>query len=107
MRLDPFYVPLASLVLASAHYMLKQYSEALSLLRGYVVQVPTHQLGHLLLAATYAQLSQLDAAQSEAAEVLRLTPKFTIPRVPASLFKYSTDFQHYFDGIRKAGLPES
>ena len=33
MRLDPFYVPLAPQWLGAAHYMLKQYSQALPLLR--------------------------------------------------------------------------
>jgi adenylate cyclase len=35
MRLDPFYVPLAAGVLGMAHYMLKQYAQALPLLRDF------------------------------------------------------------------------
>jgi TolB-like protein len=44
MRLDPFCVPTASLVLGFAHLMLEQYSQALPLLRDYVAQVPTNHL---------------------------------------------------------------
>src|SRR5262249_24943135 len=38
MRLDPFYPPAASAMLGSAHYMLKQYEQALSVLRDCVLR---------------------------------------------------------------------
>jgi len=108
MRLDPFYMPVASFVLAFAHYMLKQHSQALSLLRDYVAQVPTLRGGHGLLAATYAQLGQVEKARAEAAEVLRLGPSFTISGAGRRLsaFKSPQDDKHFFDGLSKAGLPE-
>jgi adenylate cyclase len=68
MRLDPFYEPYASFVLAFAHYMLEQYSKALSLLREFVAQVPNYRPGHALLAATLARIGQLEEARVEAAD---------------------------------------
>src|SRR5262245_6376480 len=108
MRLDPFYAPFASGLLGLAHYMLKQYSEALPLLRDYVSQAPNSRSGHLWLAATHAQLGQLEEARAEAAEVLRLQPNYTIAGATRLVmaFKATKDEIHFFNGLRTAGLPE-
>jgi len=108
MRLDPFYVPYASLVLGFAHYMLEQYSQALPLLRNYVAQAPTWLLGHTTLAAILAQMGHVEESWTEAGEVLRLYPSYTISGVTRRLaaFKYPRDEKHVFDALRMAGLPE-
>ena len=107
MRLDPFYAPYASLVLAYAHYMLKQYSQALSPLRDFAAQAPTWWAGRSLLAATLAQMGHIDEARSEAAEALRLAPNFTFSGFrPLFGLKCPRDEKHLCDGLRKAGLPE-
>jgi adenylate cyclase len=108
MRLDPFYAPIASGLLGSAHYMLKQYSQAMPLLRNFVSQVPKARWGHVWLAATYAQLGQLQDAREHVGEILRLQPDYTISRTARRTlgFKSKKDDKHYFDGLRKAGLPE-
>jgi len=107
MRLDPFYAPFALGLLGLSHYMLKQYSEALPLLRDYVSQAPNSRSGHVWLAATHAQLGQLDEARAEAAEILRLRPNYTIAgNRMVMAFKSTKDEKHFFDGLLKAGLPE-
>ena len=107
MRLDPFYVPYASLVLAYAHYMLAHYSQALPPLRDFVAQSPRWWAGHSLLAATLARMGHLDEARAEAAEALCLAPNFTISGFrPLFGLKYPQDEKHLFEGLRKAGLPE-
>ena len=108
MRLDPFYVPLASQVLGFAHYMLQQYPQALSLLRDYVTQVPAWLAGHILLAATLARIGNLEEARAEVAETLRVRPDFTISGVGRRLtaFKCAGDDRHFFGGLRQAGLPD-
>jgi len=59
------------------------------------------------LAATHAQLGQLEEARAEAAEMLRLHPGFTVAgMVRISPLKHAKDRNHYHDGLRKAGLPE-
>lgn len=106
MRLDPFYVPFASFVLGYAHYMLEQYPQALSLLRDYVAQVPSDR-GRAVLAATLAQMGHLDEARTEAAEAVRHKPRYTISAFRRLIsFKYPQDDKHFFDGLRKARLPE-
>jgi adenylate cyclase len=108
MRLDPFYFPLALGWLGLAYYMLKRYSEAITLLRECVSRAPNMRAGHLWLAATYAQSGQLEEAREEVAEVLRIEPNYTIDGIARrfAVFKYPKDSDHYFDGMRKAGLPE-
>jgi adenylate cyclase len=53
-------------------------------------------------------LGQLDEARAEAAEVLRIDPKYTIGRTlrRLALFRRPEDVAHLLDGLRKAGLPE-
>jgi adenylate cyclase len=64
--------------------------------------------GHTWLAAIYAQLGKLEEARAEAAEALRIEPEWTIEGTQARLyaFKRAEDAEHFFDGLRKAGLPE-
>ena len=63
--------------------------------------------GRVGLAATYAQLGQLDNARAQAAEVLRIEPFYTINgSPPISVLKRPEDIEHIADGLRKAGLPE-
>jgi adenylate cyclase len=107
MRLDPFQPPLAALLLGLAHYMLKDYSQALTLLRGYVLQVPLVPWGHLYLAMTHARLGRIEEAQAEIAEMLRIKPDITIRTAQTlTTFKQAKDGKHFYDALRKAGLPE-
>ena len=108
MRLDPFYSPLMSATLGMAHYMLKQYSHALPPLRDSVSRAPNWRSGHALLAMTCARLGQMDEACTEAAEVLRVHPEYTIAGVAkrVMVFKSEKDAEHYFGGMREAGIPE-
>jgi adenylate cyclase len=107
MRLDPFYSPLAPGWLGLAHCMLKQHSRALAPSRECAAQAPNTRLGHLCLAAAYAQLGKANEARAEAAEVLRIDPNWTISKGALLLpFKRSEDAEHFFDSLRKAGLPD-
>jgi adenylate cyclase len=107
-RLDPLYVPFASGFLGFAHYMLKQYVQALPLLRDCVSRSPNLRGGHVWLAATYAQMGRLEEARAEVTEVMRIEPNYTISGSarPMITFKNPDDDHHYFDGLRKAGLPK-
>jgi adenylate cyclase len=108
MRHDPFYPPQATSQVGVARYMLKEYSLALPLLRECASRAPNFRAGHVFLAAAYAQLGNIEQARAEAAEVLRIEPRYTIQVTQARLtpFKRPEDTEHLFDGLRKAGLPE-
>jgi len=53
-------------------------------------------------------MGHLEEARAMVAEALRLEPSYTISGVARQLvaFKDPRDEQHYFDGLRQAGLPE-
>jgi len=108
LRHDPFYPPLVSAWLGLAHYMLRQYRQALPPLRDCIARAPNLRAGRVWIAATFAQLDELEKARAEIAEVLRIEPTHTISGTARRLaiFKSREDAEHYFDGLRKAGLPE-
>ena len=64
MRLDPFYVPPVPGNLGFAHYMLRQYAQALPLSREWVSRTPNFRAPHVFLAATYAQLGNFAARRA-------------------------------------------
>ena len=107
-RLDPFAPGSAYLWLGAAHYLLKKYSQALAILRECVLRMPNARFIHVRLAATYAQLGDVERAQMHAAEVLRIEPRYTIRGMDRMLsaLKSVADAEHLIDGLRKAGLPE-
>lgn len=108
MRLDPFHTPLAYGVLGFAHYMLKQYAQAVPLLRESVSRAPELRPSHVWLAATHARLGQREEAKAEVSEVLRLQPNYTIDGTARRVvsFKHAKDEVHFLDGLLKAGLPK-
>ncbi len=107
MRLDPFHPHFAPLMAGVAHYHLKEYQDAQHWLSEAIGRAPNHQYGHAFLAATYAQLGRLEDAHAEAAEVLRLNPRYSISGTQqrVSVLKRAEDMEHLVDGLRKAGLP--
>jgi adenylate cyclase len=107
LRLDPFHPANALTFIGVALFLLGRYSDALVVLLDSVSRSPNSR-AHTTLAATYGQLGRLEEAQAEAREVLRIEPNYTITshRRLLAPFKNSVDAESYFDGIRKAGLPE-
>src|SRR5262245_10683869 len=100
--------PYALANLGLAHYVLKQYTRALPALQDSVSRVPKLREAHGSLAAAYAQLGRMEEARTAAAGVLRLQPNYTISGTSRRLFAFKDpkDAKHFFDGLRKAGLPE-
>src|SRR6266849_4270010 len=109
MRLDPLQSPFyATGWLGIANFSLKRYGEAVRLLRECASRQPNLLWPHLWLASAYAQSGQLEEARAEAAEVLRISPGFTIERHKRlAVFKDPKDAEQRIDGLRKAGLPET
>jgi adenylate cyclase len=107
MRLDPFYAPQAPAYLGMALYMLGDYAGALLPLNECTLRAPKFLPGHLWLAATHAQLDQVEEARIRIGEALRINPQYSLATSEsARFFKNIKDTEHLFDGLRKAGLPE-
>jgi adenylate cyclase len=89
-------------------YTVKRYKEAAQTLRVYPSRRPNIRILPLWLAAAFGQLGQLAKAKSAAADVLRIEPGFTVDRWKCTaVYKSPNDAEHLFDGLRRAGLPES
>ena len=62
---------------------------------------------HVRLAVCYAALGREEEAHAEAAEVLRLNPKFSVTNYTKRLSdKDKAAKERYIDALRKAGLPD-
>jgi len=68
---------------------------------------PLQHWDHAYLAAAYARLGREQEARTEAAEVLRMKPDFSIlAYAKQDPFKNPADLKHLLDAFRAAGLPE-
>jgi adenylate cyclase len=79
--------------------------EAIAPLKQYLTHYPNILGAHLTLAAVYSELGREAEAQAEAAEVLRLNPKFSLEvhrqRAP---IKDPAMLERHIAALRKAGL---
>jgi adenylate cyclase len=110
MRLSP-QAPEMFLWLASmgwAHFSGGRYEEAASWLERSRQDSPAFPLAYRGLAAAYAQLDRLEEARTALREDLRLVPDESISKIKTQISSIADpDFlERYFDGLRKAGLPE-
>jgi len=93
--------------LGDAYRNTEQYEKATLEYKKAIQQQPDHMFAHLGLAVCYVRLNRQEDANAEAAEVLRINPKFSVERLSKNLqFKDQAAKQRHIDGMRKAGLPE-
>jgi adenylate cyclase len=91
--------------LGAALRMAGRFEEAVSVYKKATQLPPDHHLFHLQLAATYSMMGREKEARTEAAEVIRINPKFsldTFAKVP--VFKDQWRNDEYINALRKAGL---
>jgi adenylate cyclase len=84
-----------------------RFEEAVSALKQAILRSPDSIFPHVSLASTYIQMGREREARAEAAEVLRINPKFTLDsyaKAMAFVFQYQSDLDDYIDSLRKAGL---
>jgi adenylate cyclase len=107
-RLEPFQNATRLAYTGNACYMLGRYEEAVTSLRESAWRMPNLRITQLWLAAAYAQLGRLDEARAAADEVRRIEPDFAIERWKlTAVYKRPEDSERLFDGLRKAGLPDT
>jgi adenylate cyclase len=107
-RLDPFPPSPTFGQMGFANYTRKRYGDAVHWCRECISRQPSQQWPHVTLACAYAQSGQLEEARAAAAVVLRLNSGFTIESAKLTrVYKDPKDLEHYIDGMRKAGLPQS
>ena len=106
MRLNPHHPQWYKAYLAAAYFENHQYDNAIKTSEQLIgIGMPNT---HNRLAASYAYLGNMEKAKDHAAKVLEREPNFSIQRFAKSRsYKEKSDLEHYLEGLRLAGLPET
>jgi adenylate cyclase len=93
--------------LGLSYAYLEQYDEAIKWCEKAVHKEPNDLLGRVMMAVVYSMSGRDKEAQAEAAEVLRIQPKFTIGKFKKKVtYKNKSDAEKFFGALRKAEIPE-
>jgi adenylate cyclase len=92
---------------AHANRLLGRYEEAVVLYQRSINQTPEYLQPRIGLTACYAEMGRLEDARTQAAEVLRIDPRYSIGRYATALtYKQPEHAQRSLVALREAGLPE-
>jgi adenylate cyclase len=104
-RLNPFAGTSLLLIFANALRDAKRFEEAVSEYRKALQREPNNIFAHTNLAGTYIMMGREKEARAEAAEVLRINPKFSVDFWAKAIpYKDQSVTDKYIDALRKAGL---
>ena len=104
-RLNPIPPPWYFLFIGSAYGHARMYKESISAYKKALHLDPDYLVAHIGLASVYSLAGREAEARSEAAEVLRIDPKFYLEGYTNALpFKNQADKELVIDSLRKAGL---
>jgi adenylate cyclase len=104
-RLNPFGPSWYFFDLGNALLIEQRFNEAVLAYKKALQRSPDNLLAHLLLAATYSMMGREKEARTEAEEVLRINPKFSLDYFEKALpFKDRKVTNNLIDALRKAGL---
>jgi len=107
MELDPNYSYIYLGVEGRVLFDLERYEEAIEVLNRSVARNPGFARTHLILAASYAQIGDLESAEWSAEEARLIQDNITLKNLRAtSGYQHEENTDHYIDALRLAGLPE-
>ena len=94
-----------------AHLLLGQYNEAIAACERAAGRGGDEFDLAYFLAPAYAHVGNTARAESEAAKILRSAPGFTIAALRAKQYSTNPEYmrlaeEHWYSGLRKAGIPE-
>jgi adenylate cyclase len=105
MRLNPHLPAYYLSVLGHAYHLLGRIEEAIAILKRAVARNPNFLGAHVVLARIYGELNQKIEARAEGAEILRISPNFSLEdwkkRFP---HRDSAVVERFLTALRKAGL---
>jgi Tfp pilus assembly protein PilF len=91
--------------LALVHFQTGDCKEAIAACDKGLKRQPDHLVSRVIMAAVYGACGREAEARKEAAEVLRINPKFTVESYTRNLpYKNPSDRDRTAQGLRKAGL---
>jgi len=103
LRLNPHLSLGAFMLLGQGYYLSDRYQDAITILQKGLAKNPDYVGHHIMLAATYAQVGNIEEAKRSAASVLRLDPFFELQSY-GTVFRNSEDRAKIVKGLKKAGL---
>ena len=98
-------LPVWLALLSAGHYLERNYEKAAAVASLAVQRGPNYPIGWGRLAGALGQLGRLDEAREALEQFLARMPGFTSEQVARSLspFRDEAVFQHWLEGLRKAG----
>ncbi len=90
-------------LLSAGHYLARNYEKAAEVASLGVQRGPNYSLGWRCLAGALGQLGRLDEAREALEQFLARTPGFTSQTARLGAFRDEAVFQHWLEGLRKAG----
>jgi TolB-like protein/Flp pilus assembly protein TadD len=104
-RLNPIPPNIYLYSLGISYTLTKQYDKAITWCEKAVRREPNSLFARLFLAAAYSRAGRDEEARIEAAEVLRINPKFSLEKFAKSVtYKNQEDVERTVGALRKAGL---
>jgi adenylate cyclase len=104
-RLNPFGTTSLYLNFGIALTKTGRFEEAVSAYKKALQRAPDNVAAHLLLASTYSYMGREKEAHAEAAEVLRINPKFTVDESAKNIpFRAQSERDKFVNALHKAGL---
>jgi adenylate cyclase len=105
MRFNPIAPSYYLFELANAYRMVGRYDDSIETYKKVLDRTPNHLTVHAGLTATYSVAGRLDDARAQAAEVLRVQPKFSAERFAKRWpYKNKAETERLIDALLKAGL---
>ena len=106
-RLSPLMPPALLGAIAEAQLLAGANEEAIATSKEMIKLQPNVAFPHIVLAAVHSALGRLEEARSEAAEVLRLAPGFTVSAwLKTRVYKEEVTTKRVAGLLVSAGLPE-
>jgi adenylate cyclase len=102
MRLDPTGKDKYGTEVGLAYVEMGRYADAVPILKQSLTAYPNIMVTHLFLIQAYVELGREEDARAEAAEVMRMSPQFTVASVPPG--RDAVSYKRNMADLRKAGL---
>ncbi len=91
--------------LGHALWLTGRFEEAVPLFKKVIQREPNHNTAHMWLAITYVMLGREMEAHAEAAEHLRINPKFTVDTYAKTrVYKEQSELDNIINALHKVGL---
>lgn len=107
LRLNPLALEMSLSELGRAYFHMGRLEDAIAVLERACQGKPNWLTTRTLLAACYSESGRKQAAEREAANILRINPKFSLARfADVHFYRRAEDLKQFIFNLDKLGLPE-